>query len=85
MNTKRNMDTVPRLPIHPFNLPRQLKNILYSQNQNGYVFLYFTRTNIHIMFVLKSIHLRFELTLLIVEIITSQKLYISVYFFNKIF
>lgn len=38
VKTKRNMDTVPRLHIHPINLPRQLKNILYNQNQNCYVF-----------------------------------------------
>lgn len=46
VNTKRNMDTVPRLPIHPFNLPRQLKNIAIIKIKTV-MFLYFTKTNTH--------------------------------------
>lgn len=71
VNTKRNMDTVPRLPIHPFNLPRQLKNIIIIKIKTVMFFIFYKKQiHINIMFVLKSIHLRFELILLIVEIIT---------------
>lgn len=41
VNTKRNMDTVPRLPIHPFNLPRQLKNIIIIKIKTVMFFIFY--------------------------------------------
>lgn len=75
VNTKRNTDTVPRLPIHPFTLPRPLKNIIKTKTV---ISVYIFQKKMYDC-LLKSIHLQFELILLITELeLRTAKRYISV-------